>query len=234
MPDPYQDGRMPLLLEAISTVRAELGDTVCVMGRLTGPFTLMTYLYGTAEGLVSLYAAPERIKKTMEFLLELQMQFGKAQLEAGAHAIYLCDLNSASRLISPDHYMEFVFDANKRLVDWLHEHGGLVFHHPNDPDPERLLLMAGIGSDVITVGDGADIVPVKQRMGDRICLMGNVDPIPFFKEASPAGMKREVKRIMDGVSRQGGHILSSGAAIPLETPPENVVAFVEAARSYWN
>jgi len=234
IPDPQRDGRMPVLLEAINSVRAEFGDTVCVMGRLTGPFTLMTYLYGAEEGLVLLYANPTLVRQTMEFLLQAQTELAMAQLEAGAHAILICDLNCSSRLVSARHYGEFVFDVNTRLVSSIHEKQGMVFHHPNDPSPERLLYMAGIGSDVITVGDGADIVAVSAEMGDRICLMGNVDPIPFFGEGTPQLMETEVQRIIDGVSAKGGHILSSGAAIPVESKSENMTSFVQTARSHWD
>jgi uroporphyrinogen decarboxylase len=233
MPDVHRDGRFPVLLEAISLMRAEWGDRLCVMGRLIGPFTLATYLFGTEQALVMLYTDPPLIRQAMELFLEIEMQVAEAQIEAGAHALELCDLNCSSRLISPTHYQEFMFDINARLVRHTHDCGGWLFHHPNDPDPERLLLMAGIGSDAITVGDGADIVAAKQRMGNRICLMGNVDPIPFFKELGPTDMEREVQRIMDGVSRHGGHILSSGAAIPIESKPENVEAFVKTARENW-
>jgi uroporphyrinogen decarboxylase len=182
---------------------------------------------------VLLYENPDLVHNTMEFLLECQIRLGIAQLEAGAHAILLCDLNCSSRLVSPNHYTEFVFDVNRRLVAAIHDAGGMLFHHPNDPDPGRLSLMAGIGSDVITVGDGADIVEVKQRMDSHICLMGNVDPLPFFLDGTPADMEREVKRIIDGISAGGGHILSSGAAIPVESKPENVEALVQTTRRHW-
>lgn len=233
IPDPQQDGRMPLLLEAINSVRAEFGDTVCVMGRVTAPFTMLTYLFGAEQGLVLLYEDSELVRRTMDFLLEAQTKLALAQLEAGAHAILICDLNCSSRLVSVSHYRDFVFDINRRLVSSIHGRQGMVFHHPNDPSAERLRYMADIGSDVITVGDGADIVAVREQMGDRICLMGNVDPIPFFGEGTPEMMEAEVRRIIDGVSVKGGHILSSGAAIPVESKPENMAAFVQTAREYW-
>jgi uroporphyrinogen decarboxylase len=233
VPDPQSDGRMPLLLKALSAVRAKLGDRVCVTGRLIGPFQLMTYLYGTTEGLILLYKDPQLVRETLAFFLELEKAFAQAQLEAGAHALYLCDLNSASRLISADHYREFVFAPYRQLVRWIHQQQGWVIYHPNDPDAERLRLMADTGVDAITVGDGADVVQVKQHLGNKICLMGNIDPIPFFKEGGPEEMRREVERIIDGVSQQGGHILSSGASIPIESPPQNMTAFVQTARDYW-
>jgi uroporphyrinogen decarboxylase len=117
-------------------------------------------------------------------------------------------------------------------VRWIHQQQGWVIYHPNDPDAERLRLMADTGVDAITVGDGADVVQVKQHLGNKICLMGNIDPIPFFKEGGPEEMRREVERIIDGVSQQGGHILSSGASIPIESPPQNMTAFVQTARDY--
>ena len=86
----------------------------------------------------------------------------------------------------------------------------------------------------LSVGAKADIVEVKHKLRKEICLMGNLDPICIFLQSSPQGVRQEVKRIIKGVSLQGGHILNSGARISYETPLENVLAYVESAEEYWD
>ena len=72
MPDPEKDGRMPILLEAISRIKEELGDTVCVTGRVAAPFSSVTLLYGMTETSMLMYDNPALIHETNKFFVELQ------------------------------------------------------------------------------------------------------------------------------------------------------------------
>jgi uroporphyrinogen-III decarboxylase len=116
MPNPLRDGRMPILLEAISKVRQEFGDTVCVCGRTAAPFSSTALLYGIQEAMILMFTDPDLFKKTCDFFVQLQALWGSAQFQAGAHALWLGDCNAMSNLIGIEQYNEFAFEPCRELI----------------------------------------------------------------------------------------------------------------------
>ena len=66
-----------------------------------------------------------------------------------------------------------------------------------------------------------------------MCLSGNVDPLVTLQRGTTDDVRREVRRIVEHVGRQGGHVMNSGEMVPRDTPDENVHAFVQQAREAW-
>jgi uroporphyrinogen decarboxylase len=71
----------------------------------------------------------------------------------------------------------------------------------------------------------------KERVGRRVCLMGNVDTT-LLLTGNPSRVEAEAKRCIGDAAIDGGFILSSGCEVPLGAPLENVEAMVVAARKY--
>lgn len=82
------------------------------------------------------------------------------------------------------------------------------------------------------MGPGVDIADVKQAVGDKVCLIGNIDPINVLMNGTPEKVKEEAKRIIEAGGRNGGYIFNSGEMIPRMTPEENMIAMVEAGREF--
>ena len=82
------------------------------------------------------------------------------------------------------------------------------------------------------IGD-VDLVQAKARVGDRICLNGNVDIINVIKDGSPEQVRQAVRQAILDAARGGGFILGTSDSIR-EAPLENVRAYFEAGRRYGN
>jgi len=91
-----------------------------------------------------LYEDPELIGEGREFMLQVQMTFGKSQIDAGADAIWVGDLNAASHLISLAHYKRFAFDPAKRMMEEYKKSGCLTFFHHNEENIEYIKVMADL------------------------------------------------------------------------------------------
>ena len=124
MPNFQKDGRMPVLLEAIKRVKDELGDIVCVTGRVAAPFSSVTLLFGMTETLMLLYDEPALVHEAVKFFVDLQTRWGCAQIAAGADALWVGDCNASGHLISVDQYREFALDSVKEIVKAYDEAGG--------------------------------------------------------------------------------------------------------------
>jgi len=230
----YQvEGRMRVLLDAITAVKDRFGDTVCVTGRTAAPFSSVTLAFGMSETMMLLYDGPEFIHEAARFFEDYQTRFGLDQIQAGADAIWFGDCNGSGHLISPDNYRQFAMEPARRVSDAYKEAGGVVIYHASEELPAMVDIQAGLGFSVLSIGPGLDVEAARKTIGDRVCLSGNVDPLGILARGTPDDVRAEVQRIVNNVSRHGGHLMNSGEMVPRETPEENVHAFVEAARNAW-
>ena len=100
-----------------------------------------------------------------------------------------------------------------------------------------LEAIADTGADVVGLDWTTDLGATRRRVGDRVALQGNLDPMALF--APPAAIQAEARAALDsfGASRNpdgstAGHIFNLGHGISQFTPPEHVAALVEAVHSH--
>jgi uroporphyrinogen decarboxylase len=77
-----------------------------------------------------------------------------------------------------------------------------------------------------------DIGKVKQRYGNRVCLIGNIDCSHILSEASEKEVEAAVRECILKASPGGGHIISSSNSIHSSVKPQNYRAMIEATRKY--
>ncbi|MDQ1256365.1 MAG: Uroporphyrinogen deCOase protein [Candidatus Hydrogenedentes bacterium] len=228
------EDRMRVLLDAIASVKARFGDTVCVTGRTAAPFSSVTLTFGITETMVMLFENPAFVHEACKVFEEYQTRFGLDQLEAGADAIWFGDCNASGHLISPANYREFAMEPARHVSEAYRAAGGVVFYHASEELPAMIDLQADCGFSILSVGPGIAIEQARDVVHGRVCLSGNVDPIAVLANGTPDDVRREVTHVVEHVSRHGGHVMNSGEMVPRDTPEENIHAFVAAARDAWN
>ena len=94
-------------------------------------------------------------------------------------------------------------------------------------DSHVLGRLGDMGIDVLYFA--ADIAEVKNAIGGKVCLMGNLSPIELLLRGNPRQVLAEAQRCIAIAQEQnGGYLLApSGAFIP-GTPDENIRAILEA------
>jgi len=229
MPDPRKDGRMPILLEAISRIKAHFGDTVCVTGRTAAPFSSVGLLYGMEQLMLMPFDNPGLLRETLDFFVELQTRFGLAQIEAGADAIWFGDCNASSHLISPQAYEAYAFEPARRVSEAYQKAGGLVFYHASE-EGKSLPIMTRLGVSALSCGPGIDVKDALAVTQGNVGCMGNLDPIKVLQNGTPEQVRRETIRILEAGKAAGGFIFNSGEMIPRDTPEENMRMMMATAR----
>jgi len=81
-------------------------------------------------------------------------------------------------------------------------------------------------------GDVDDLGALKRRVGLRIALKGNVDPVTVLLNGTPREVEREVRCCIDTAAEGGGYVLGTADSTVIGTPFENIHAFVEAGIKY--
>ncbi len=234
VPDFRHEGRGPAYLEAIARVREAFGDDKLVVGRTAAPFSSVGLLYGLTPSMILPYDDPDFLKDSMDFLAEVQIEFGRRQFDAGAHAVWFGDCNAGSHLLSLDHYLEYAFPWAQKVAAAYRDIGLLVFYHASEDDPRFLRHMARLGVDAVSVGEHGDLPAAKAdpEIGGPSCLMGNIDPIQVLQLGSEDEVRSATANLLESVSHKGGHLINSGEMVPRATPEANMRAYVETVRAF--
>ncbi|MHB1190657.1 MAG: uroporphyrinogen decarboxylase family protein [Armatimonadota bacterium] len=228
--DPKKDGRMPVLIEAIKRIKDELGDTAAVVGRTEAPFSSVALLYGIEETMMLPLTDPELLVETLKYFTDVQTMFGLAQREAGADAVWFGDCNASGHLMSEKYYEEYAMPYVTQVVKEYDKAGLWSIYHASEEKEGHLKLMAASGISALSVGPGLDMSKAKAAVGDKVCIIGNLDPINVLMTGTPELVKSEAKRIMEIGKQNGGYIFNTGEMVPRDVPAENMEAMIRTAR----
>jgi MtaA/CmuA family methyltransferase len=232
VPDPHSAGRMPLLLEAIQGVREARSDRTCVTGRIAAPFSAVTLMFGMAESMLKMLDNPRLFRDALRFAEETAISYGLAQIEAGAHAIWLGDCNASTHLISVDHYRQWALEPCARVIAALKAAGALVFLHNSEETIPGLCAQAEAAPSALSVGPGLDMARARAAL-PNIALMGNIDPVRLLQRGSASQVAAETDRQVR-LAVGGAMIFSTGECVPRDAKGPNLHTMVDTARKVWN
>ena len=121
LPDPLGPNRMHEQIVALKILQDELGPDEVVYAWVEAPFQESAMLRGLSNLMTDLYERPALVHELMRFSLEMELEFGLAQVEAGARFIGVGD--AIASLASPRHYREFNLPYIVELIARLKKTG---------------------------------------------------------------------------------------------------------------
>ncbi len=234
-PDPGVELRY--VMDAVAEIRRALDNSVPLIGFSGSPFTLACYMIegGASADFRSiksmLYDRPELLHHVLEVNTSAVTAYLNAQIESGAQAVMIFDTWGGA--LSHRAYREFSLAYMERIVDGLiREHDGarvpcIVFTKGGGQWLEEI---ASIGCDAVGLDWTTDIGAARKRIGDRVALQGNLDPVALF--AQPEKIALEARAILDAFGPGSGHVFNLGHGISQFTPPEHVTALVNAVHEH--
>lgn len=227
--DAQAAGRIPELLEATRQLRATLGDEVMVIGCVSGPLTLTAQLMGLEAALYLAIDAPERFARLLDIAAQFGRECGRAQLDAGAHAVMLFDPVSSPEVVPPQFYRELTLPRVQETMTSLRDAGAwLTWLHVTGNTLPILRYYEEAGADLANLDFNVDLQQASALL-PRTCFNGNLKPLAFVHD-SPAAIAAEAERLVTTYGLRRGFILSPGCEIPLEARPDNIAAMIAAVR----
>jgi uroporphyrinogen decarboxylase len=183
--------------------------------------------------LVWVYKRPDVVEALIDYYTRVAIAYGECAIDEGADAIQLCvDYgNKNGPWLSPQMFRRFVKPALVRHVNAFKRKGAFVVLHSDGNIAPLLPDIVDAGVDAyqgIDVLAGMSLAEVKRRYGDKLCLVGNVDPrvIEF-------GTLEDVEREVDRCLREGGregYVLSASANVSVCTNARNFIHMIEYAK----
>ncbi|MHB1036512.1 MAG: uroporphyrinogen decarboxylase family protein [Pirellulales bacterium] len=227
-PDPLGGGRMHDRVKAAALFKTRVGGEKLIEGWIEGPCAEAADLRGINALMIDFFDDPGFVRDLFEFIVDMELGFAKAQIEAGAEIMGIGD--AAASLVGPAIYEEFVWPYEKRLVDGVHAMGGLVRLHICGNARPLVEAMGRLGCDIVDLDFPVPLSLARQKMGPRQVLLGNLDPIKALRDGTPESIAAAVAEC----HRQAGakYIVGAGCEVNRETPLANVRALLDYARSH--
>lgn len=232
VPDFKKDYRMPVYLDALSKIKEILGNKICLTGRLAAPFSSAALIFGITEICLLTIEGKDLLKEAINFFIELQIEWGRAQIKAGADAIWIGDCIASSNFISANTYEMFAAEAVREVSKEIKKLGGIAYYHAAEKSKAHLNLMPELNLDIVNIGEGIDMLEAKKLIGKKICLSGNLSPIKVLANSTLSNVEIETIKIMEDGKRGGGFIFNTEEGVPYYTPVENVEIMMKSAREF--
>ena len=132
--------------------------------------------------------------------------------------------------VNEEHYREFAHPYLKRICDAFPADWVKLYH--NDAEVDACLdHLPDAGFNMLNWGKQRDIREVKRRVGKRMCLMGNVNPLEIAVRGTPAEVRQATLDVLEG-SEGEGIVLSVGGGASPGMPRANIVAMLEALEEF--
>lgn len=231
IPDPEME--LAYVIDAVRLIRKNLQGSVPLIGFSGSPWTLATYMvegggsktFSKVKGLM--FERPDLMHKMLDKLAQSVAVYLNAQIAAGAQAVMLFDTWGGS--LGTEEYLEFSLhyaqqvrsllntsQAGQKIPTILFTKGG----------GQWLEAMAGAGYDALGLDWQTDIGQSRSRVGGRVALQGNMDPITLY--ANPDIIRAKVATILEKYGAGSGHVFNLGHGILPDINPEHVKAMVDA------
>jgi MtaA/CmuA family methyltransferase len=225
-PDPREATHMRDRLDGLALLKNRAGEEKIVEGWVEGPCGASADLRGINRLMLDFYDDPAFVRDLFDFVLELALRFGKAQVEAGADLIGIGD--PAASLVGPHVYEEFVWPYERRLVDGLHKAGARVRLHICGNTRRMLEAIGRLECDIVDIDSSVPVREAREKMGTKQVLLGGIDPVRALQNGTP----QQVVEAVAECHRQAGarFIVGAGCEVPPDTPPENLLALARYAQ----
>jgi uroporphyrinogen decarboxylase len=217
------------LPEAIRRIVREVGGDVPVLGFAAAPWTLACYMVegraqeGFATAKSFLYREPKLFRDLLHRIAQATIPYLEAQIAAGAAAVQLFDTWSGE--LNLRDYEDFALPATQEIISGLGGNAPVIYY--TKASSHLLSAVARSGANVLSVDWRVNLRELRDELGPRIALQGNVDPAVLF---GPQEKIRSVTQETIFALRGEGHILNLGHGILQNTPVENAELFIETAQ----
>jgi uroporphyrinogen decarboxylase len=230
---PNPDEKLGYVMDAIRMTVGALDGRVPLIGFSGSPYTLACYMIegGGSDDFrlvkTMLYDRPDLLKHILAINAQAVTDYLKAQVNAGAQALMIFDTWGGS--LAHGAYHEFSLPYMQQIVTALKDDAAtknvpvILFTKGGGLWLES---MAATGCDGLGLDWTQDLTRARKRVGDRVALQGNLDPMSLFAAAQQ--VRDGAAKALAAFGNGSGHVFNLGHGISQHTPPDRVAALVAA------
>jgi uroporphyrinogen-III decarboxylase len=209
---------------------------VIVTNDLAGVFESASQGMGMTFYSKMLHKNPKFIKEVHEVIARFTAECYKAYIDAGAEVfVESGDLAyHTGPMMNPKKFRELLLPAYRIITDTVHERGQKIVLHTDGQVTPLLDFVVDCGFDGLQSLEptaGVDLALVKKKVGDKLCLMGNIDVAHTLTYGTRKEVYDSVKYAIKTAGPGGGFMVSAANMHPAVKVP-NLRWMVEATKEY--
>ena len=210
---------MKTIIDAIGILKQKLGDSVLIIGKVFGPWTLSYNLHGVQDFLIETITDPEMVIGFLRSFTDITIKFAEAQFDAGADILTLAD-HATADLVSAETYRDFLLPVHKQINSYFSDRKFILHCCGNTTD--RIKYFSEAGFPLFHYDSKNDTKKVLSEAG-KMKLTGCVNNPEVLLKGTPADVKKQTAEIIAA----GIRIISPECAIPLKVPAANLQAIAD-------
>ena len=218
----------------IAQMKNETGTPCAIAGILKAPFDIIADKFRGYKALcMDLYRQPDKVLALTEALTpHLAYVAEKTSDPSHTLPVGLWMHRGCLPFLSPKQFEKFFWPTLKEIICSLWSKGIQTLFYAEGEWNGNLKYIAELPEkSIIYHVDRGDIFEVHRAVGDKFCISGGV-PNDLLAFGTPEEVKQCVKKIIEGVGKDGGYIVDACAIMQNDTKIANLRAMGEAAREY--
>jgi len=219
-------GRLPVALESMRRLKIVLGRTVAIVGVITGPLSLASYLTGT-NTIQALEEKPEEAKKVIDFAGRVITKVCRAYCELEPDIITLAD-DLLPQL--PAKHFPIVLSVLRPVLNIVPFYNAKLVLLLKECSLEKMEDLFSFKADALAINTGANLVELKKETLRHNSVLGGA--IPSSLLGGPGKNLREHVHMCLEKGGKSGFFLSTDWDIPIDMPPENMHEIIKIVKPW--
>lgn len=213
--------RVAAFIDTTSKMRD--GMSSMIGAYITGPFTLAGHLMGVEKLCINMRRDPKFVEKVLDICSKTNITFMK---ELENYADIICVLEPTASLVSQADFERFPYIYLKRIFKECRKISAL--HICGDTN-HLINRMVETGAQILSLDHNVVLKDTIKKIPSNVTLMGNIDPVNVMLDSTPLEVKKNVSALLKDMKGWRNFILSTGCDLPIDTPMENIAAFMYKA-----
>lgn len=223
--------RSGIFIDTVKRAKELISDRPVICGA-AAPFSLAGRLLGVTEIMFLCFDEPKAVHEVLKKSTGFLIGYINAMKAAGADGVILAE--PVAGLLSPDLEEEFSAPYTKQLAEAVGGDDFLTVYHNCGQSVIRMTdSVFSNGCDAYHFGNSIDLAAMLEKAPADKLVMGNIDPVAYFKDGTPEMMREAVNDLLGSCGKYDNFLLSSGCDIPMNAKWENIDAFFKASEEYY-
>jgi uroporphyrinogen decarboxylase len=137
-----------------------------------------------------------------------------------------------SSYLSPEQFKKFVNPFCEEIIQEIGINNNIYkMWHSDGTLFNNIENMISLKINALCFFDpSVDLEIYKNKIGGKICLIGNIHPLKILRESTPENVLNECIRQIKIMKNVGGYVLSPGGEIAAGTPEKNIDVMIESIK----
>lgn len=213
-----------------------LPDGMCIIGQYGDIFTMTWEMMGFENFSISLFENDDLVTRLNNKLGELEFAMFRNFIQFDSvKAIWYSDdiAYTNSLMVSQDVLDKYFFPWLKKIGDLARNYDKPLIYHSDGIlyDVFDKIIECGVNAIHPIEPKAMRIEEVKQKYGDKLCLIGNID-VDLLSRGKPDEVRNNVLLNIEKVGYNGGYCVGSGNSIPEYVILENYHTMLATVKEY--